>query len=45
MVFFCLHQKAVNGKDIAQQGLANVRTVQIVIKSWKMTGSSSAKKG
>lgn len=40
-----LHQNGVSSKDIAKQGLANVRTVQRIIKSWKETGSSSAKKG
>ena len=41
----CLHWNGVNTKDIAQHRLANVRTVQRIIKSWKETGSSSAKKG
>ena len=42
----CFHQNGVNSKDIiALQGLANVRTVQRIIKSRKETGSSSAKKG
>lgn len=41
----CLHQNGVSPKDIAQQGLANVRTVQRIIKSWTETGSSLPKKG
>ena len=39
----CLHQNGLSPKEIAQQGLAYIRT-QRIIKTWKENGSSFPKK-